>query len=453
MKKIYIDCSYLSDHAHLNTGIQRVVRKVVENLYEIAPERGYEIRLCTLRDGYARELAKDAIYPKEENPLRESWKASLKEYLKNLYYHTRLWFSALIPWEPFQRFILSPRNSFGLNYILYNYLYKPVVSLMAKKEAGALFSEKERVPMEIEKGDILLLLDSSWYMNIWPAVEEFARKGAMVQMVLYDLIPITHPHFCDDFLAHVFREWIDDSLERVDGYIAISKTVMASLKDYAYDKGIDIEEGCIDYFYLGADFKDSLFGKGEVRKELQRLLGERDTYLCVSTIEPRKNHAYLLDVFDRLWRKGVDVNLLFIGRRGWKVEELIERITTHPEKGKRLFYYDDIDDAELDYAYSHSKALLFASVVEGFGLPLIEGMVKGLPVLASDTPIHREVGGERVRYFDIASVESLANMIEDMQSAEGDSRSEGYEWMSWRSSSEMLLRKIQKLASECGAHG
>lgn len=448
MPRLYIECSYLIDHNYLNTGIQRVVRKVVENMQDIAPNRGYELHLVTLREGYAREVTIEALHPSSSSKQLsiETILPKIKAYLKNLYYHTRLWFSALIPWEPFQRFILAPRDRFGLNMILYKYIYRPTISIFKRGDISSLVVDRDKFPMPVDKEDILLILDSSWYMNIWSAVDEFKQKGGMVEMVVYDLIPITHPQFCDDFLAHVFKEWIDDSSSRVNGYIAISKTVAESIKEYHQKKGISLDDKCYEYFYLGADFSNSS-ADGKVRDELKDIFNSRDTFITVSTIEPRKNHAYILDAFEKLWDSGVDVNLLFIGRRGWKVEELMQRISLHPMKDKRLFYYDDIDDVELDYCYSKAKALIFASIVEGFGLPIIEGLVKGLPVIASNTKIHKEVGGDSVEYFELDSVDSLVEIIKDVENIKKDNNISN--WITWQESSQMLMDKIVKLSKEC----
>jgi len=195
MKKLYIECSYLSDHTHLNTGIQRVVRKVVENMQDIAPANGYEPHLLSLRDSNIRELSLESLYPptqEEQNHPKEPSIVKFKNYLKNLYYHTRLWLSALIPYPPFQHFIMAPHNQFGLNYIVYKLFYNPLKRLSHKlsKDNHSINTPE---PIDAKSGDILLILDSSWYMNIWGAVDEFKSRGVKVYMVVYDLIPISNP--------------------------------------------------------------------------------------------------------------------------------------------------------------------------------------------------------------------------------------------------------------------
>jgi len=447
MQKLYIECSYLSDHTHLNTGIQRVVRKVVEHMQDIAPVNGYEPHLLSLRDSNIRELSLESLYPtpQEQNRPKVSYLNRFTSYLKNLYYHTRLWLSALIPYPPFQRFILAPHDQFGLNYIIFKSIYHPIKILSNKLSRYKNSSTKNDKKTEPQTGDILLILDSSWYMNIWGAVDEFKSKGVKVYMVVYDLIPISNPEFCDDFLAVVFREWVMDAIARVDGYISISKSVRDYNKEFVQAHGSRLDDRYHEYFYLGADFKHHTLEGMSIRAKLKEIL-DNNTYLSVSTIEPRKNHKYILDAFDKLWDRGLDIKLLLIGRRGWKVEELIDRIMTHPQKDKRLFYYDDINDLELDLAYEKSKALIFASIVEGFGLPIVESLVKSLPVLASNTPIHREIGGDNALYFDLSSPESLVELIEGIEDGEIElKRVEDYHWLSWRESVEMLMQKIKRL--------
>ena len=70
----------------------------------------------------------------------------------------------------------------------------------------------------------------------------------------------------------------------------------------------------------------------------------------------------------------------------------------HVEQGKRLFWFEDASDAELDFLYSRAKGLVLASFAEGFGLPIVEGFAAGVPVLASDIPVFREVGAAAAVY-------------------------------------------------------
>jgi len=392
MKKIFVDCSYLSTHQELNTGIQRVVRKIIENLeLLIGEKKEFKIILVNISNGEFFKLSKKNI----EHKVLTKFDINIEKVGKAL------------------------------------------------ERQGILKREK----LTISKDDILLLLDSTWYDNIWPTVKSVKLNGAKVVAVIYDLIPITNPEFCDDFLAKVFKRWFEESLNYVDGYICISKTVEEDLISFLYKNFPNrAKEKDYDYFLLGNDFNYKDLNKFIIRDKLNNIL-KQDTYLIVSTIEPRKNHKYLLDVFDILWSKSININLLIMGRVGWKVEDIINRIQNHKLLNKNLFYFTDINDKELQHCYEKSKMLLFPSVIEGFGLPIIEALSNNLPVLASDIPIHREVGKNNIGYFDILNVNSLVEKIVDIEtnSIPNNLIVKKFKWLSWKDSAEMLLKKVKMI--------
>jgi glycosyltransferase involved in cell wall biosynthesis len=80
--------------------------------------------------------------------------------------------------------------------------------------------------------------------------------------------------------------------------------------------------------------------------------------------------------------------------------------------GHPLLHLPGADDRTLEWAYAEAACLVFPSIAEGFGLPIVEALSYGLPVLASDIPVHREVGGAAVEYFPLGDAEVLRRMIE-----------------------------------------
>ncbi|WP_151704821.1 glycosyltransferase family 4 protein [Nitrincola alkalilacustris] len=455
MRTIYIDCSYLADHVDLNTGIQRVVRQVVQHFYQFGDEQGFRVQPVLISHGRFELLTQAMLYPAHTDDTdggtlrkpRVSFRHALISYLKGVYHAGREMLSALAGHHSgVRRFLYAPRQQFGLNRIIELSLLSPARWCLGKLSARKSVKADSGAFSVIREGDLLLLLDSSWYCNIWPSVAQARAQGASVTAVIYDLIPITHRQFCDDFLAQVFARWFTESLEHVERYVAISRTVRDDLQAYMRkEHGSRVDNKQFEYFLLGADFGYESPSDESVRPELKEALAERHTYLMVSTIEPRKNHAFVLDAFDELWSEGRNVNLLLAGRPGWKVEALLERIRYHPALNKRLFCWHDLSDSELDYCYRHARMLIFPSVVEGFGLPIIESLHHRLPVLASDTPVHREVGGEQIGYF---SLEHHLALVEWIQRIEHDGVpeqlqvSDHFKWLSWRESSQMLLSKL-----------
>jgi len=139
---------------------------------------------------------------------------------------------------------------------------------------------------------------------------------------------------------------------------------------------------------------------------------QKNPYLMVATFDPRKNHHYLLDAFDILWKNRTDLRLCLIGRVGSLCEDVIQRIRCHPALNKQLFAFYDIQDSELQHCYQTCRGVVFPSIVEGFGLPIVESLWFGKRTFASNTPIHREVGKNDCVYFDLESPSSLATEIE-----------------------------------------
>lgn len=128
----------------------------------------------------------------------------------------------------------------------------------------------------------------------------------------------------------------------------------------------------------------------------------------VGTIEPRKGYSQALSAFDALWQQNVQVNLVIVGKMGWKVDELASRLRQHPEAGVRLHWFDDVDDHQLLQLYNITDGLLMASEGEGFGLPVIEAARFNKPLLLRDIPVFREIAGIAAEYFTGTEPDALA---------------------------------------------
>jgi alpha-1,2-rhamnosyltransferase len=145
--------------------------------------------------------------------------------------------------------------------------------------------------------------------------------------------------------------------------------------------------------------------------------------------------------------------LCIAGRIGWKCDALLARVRNHAELNKRLFMFNDLSDTSLEHAYSHASALVFPSWVEGFGLPLVEAMQRGLPAMGSDIPIFREIGGEFMAYFDLEEPQSLADLVTEFERTgqfPAVRNVADWQWIGWREASAQLaertLRNLQEPA-------
>ena len=174
-----------------------------------------------------------------------------------------------------------------------------------------------------------------------------------------------------------------------------------------------------------------------------RSLQAKPSFLQVGTLEPRKNHFQVLTAFESLWANGLDINLIFVGKKGWKVEKLVEKLHTHPEKGKHLYWLEGVNDDFLNVLYSASTCLIMPSIGEGFGLPLIESAKHDLPIIARDIPVFREVAGNCAFYFKGVTSEDIAEAIRQWLSLYrigNFPKSSEMSWKTWEESAQQLLK-------------
>jgi alpha-1,2-rhamnosyltransferase len=239
-----------------------------------------------------------------------------------------------------------------------------------------LFSKKIDLTklVTLQSGDILILIDSTWLNNNYKQLDDLKKKNVKIVAVIYDIIPVINSEFCTIDLTHSLKEWYQKATKYIDGYIAISNTVKNEIYTYIKSNLLpDIQKQKFDYFYLGANLSTK-YEENDVSEIFKSYFKNQNTYITVSTIEPRKNHSFILDAFDVLWSNNEDLTYIIIGRIGWNTEGLIKRIKSHKEYGKKLFLLDNVEDNELIYAIK-CESSCFASC-RGFGLPIIESLLQ-----------------------------------------------------------------------------
>lgn len=277
-------------------------------------------------------------------------------------------------------------------------------------------------PVTPDANDLFLLPDAYWINRLrntaWTAAEEARSTGAIVASVVYDLIPLTHPQFVGLKRRDAFADYLQKAAQHSDLLVAISRTVREQLIEYLESSRCVAPDAMpkIESFQLGAELQQS--AEGSVRSSVKELFSREQTpYLMVATFDPRKNHKYLLDAFDKIWKSGAKSNLCLVGRIGSRCDDIIARIKNHPELGKQLHLFDNLTDVELQHCYRRARGVIFPSLVEGFGLPIVESLWFGKKTFVSSTPIHREVGGSDCCYFDLESPTSLVECISHWEKA------------------------------------
>lgn len=148
------------------------------------------------------------------------------------------------------------------------------------------------------------------------------------------------------------------------------------------------------------------------RKLDTSFIPEEERYiLYVSTIEPRKNIEVLIQAFENIKEKGYTGKLLLIGKKGWKCEHVFEMMERSSWK-EAILWKGYVESQELGGYFSHADAFVYPSLYEGFGLPVLEAMQYGIPVIAGDNSSVSEVIGEAGFLFPAKDVMALTSILE-----------------------------------------
>jgi glycosyltransferase involved in cell wall biosynthesis len=252
-----------------------------------------------------------------------------------------------------------------------------------------------------------------WAMESLPSsamlLRTWRRAGVAMHFVAYDLLPLTLPDAFHAQTREAFARWLHAVIDLADGIHSISRSTEADLAHWIAAERTD-RSPALTSFPLGVEAR-AVAHTAQLESRLADALAARPSFLMVGTIEPRKGHEQALEAMELLWASNADANLVIVGKRGWLVAELIQRLERHVERGQRLFWLEDCPDEMLDALYESTTALLVTSLGEGFGLPVIEAAQRGKPVIARSLDVFREVAGDYPTYFDGTSAAALSTCL------------------------------------------
>jgi glycosyltransferase involved in cell wall biosynthesis len=295
--------------------------------------------------------------------------------------------------------------------------------------------------------------------NLWVLPRYLRRHPVDVyhtQYILPFFVPsrikiVTHVHDVSFCAYPEYIHWKDRlflglliprSLRRADKIVAVSEFTKAEIEKYY---GVPPEKIAVVPNALGEDFENVRISDEQVRavKEKYRLPSEFILYL--GTLQPRKNVPALIGAYARMRERLPDIGLVLAGNRSGhnfdpKIDEVVRR---HGLEGKVTFP-GYVDQADLPALMRAAHVFAFPSLYEGFGIPLLEAMSQGVPVVASDIPCLREVGGEAVSYVpsqnlvefsEILYNASIDSQLRERMVRDGLARIGRF---SWRKSAERL---------------
>lgn len=349
-----------------------------------------------------------------------------------------------------REFIINPPQGIMVRSIYFDgarYKYASAFTV-AFMETASLDVTDEVV--DFRQDDIYLALDLNAGLTdaVHKHLTRMQCRGVKLYFIVYDILLVQHPEWWPQGTSAVFEAWLRSISQVATGLVCISDAVAEEVSDWLKQNPPQRLSGpMVGSFHLGADVENSLPSKGmpEGAQVVLDALNTKPSFLMVSTIEPRKGHAQTLAAFELLWAQSMDVNLVIVGKRGWLVDKLVNRIERHPELNQRLYWLGGISDEYLGQVYAASTCLIVASEGEGFGLPLIEAAQYRKPIITRDIPVLREVAGDHAFYFNGFSAEDLADAIITwlvLFQKGGHPKSEGMHYLTWQESALQLKTQI-----------
>lgn len=257
----------------------------------------------------------------------------------------------------------------------------------------------------------------SFYINVTHTDFDLPRhrrwiegRGLKAIYLIHDLIPILHPEFCRPHAVIRHRERVHAALSIGSGIVVNSHATAESLASYARKHGL-LSPPVLAASIAGAALDPNAAGPSFAASAEHDANGY---FLCVSTIEPRKNHALLLDVWkDLAARHGtLTPGLVLVGKWGALSDNVKRRIAEDPVMRRLVTVLTDLEDAQLGPLMARSRAVLQPSRAEGFGLPVCEALAMGTPVIASDLPSHREIAQGQARLLNPDDTEAWSAAID-----------------------------------------
>lgn len=275
----------------------------------------------------------------------------------------------------------------------------------------------------------------------------FMSKNIKTVLTIHDIVHVLFPETMRLPTLITERLLMRHSISRADYVIADSLSTASGIREHykALVKGIGV-------VYPGAPaFSKHIPSTGSADEKLPRKY-----FLFVGTLEPRKNLKAILQAFALLDAESEDVGLVIVGNIGWKTKDAIDLLETHRHR-TRIHLAGYVDDARLSFLYQKAFCLLYPSLYEGFGFPILEAMNHGVPVITSNVSSMPEVAGDAALLVDPRDEEGLAEAMKNIL-ANGEIRkiliSKGHERVktfSWKRCARETLDVFGKVGSGKGS--
>jgi glycosyltransferase involved in cell wall biosynthesis len=279
----------------------------------------------------------------------------------------------------------------------------------------------------------------------------FVSKSIKIVTHIHDVSFKAYPEYIKKIDLFFLNLLIPKSLKRADKIIAVSEFTKNEIIKYYKINPDKIEVICNA---LGDDFLKNNYPENKLAETRKKYHLPEKFILYLGTLQPRKNIPFLIESFAKIKEKIPEIKLVLAGNReAHNFDEKINETILKLNLQDSIIFSGYVSQSDVPIVYKLASVFVFPSLYEGFGIPILEAMSQKIPVLASNIPVHREIGGEAALYFNIGSVddfsEKLYNLITD-ENLRNKLISSGFERInlfSWQKSTEKLLNIYKKLTN------
>lgn len=225
--------------------------------------------------------------------------------------------------------------------------------------------------------------------------------------LVHDLIPLRMPELFTKKHLQRFKIFTSICKHQANSYIAVSEATKADILHY-----MKVPQEKIQVIYEGANpsFTPDRDEAG-IKETMERFAIEGPYLLCLSTVEPRKNMLRTIQAYEQyVLKNALPYKLVIVGGKGWNNGEIYDYVKEHHLDGYVLFT-GYVSNEDVKNIYANATLFIYASLYEGFGIPVLEAMQSGVPVITSNVSSMPEVAGDACLLVDPYQTDEIKNAI------------------------------------------
>jgi len=291
------------------------------------------------------------------------------------------------------------------------------------------------LPFKLTFGNYDVYIENQYMFN-----PLFKPKNTLIATFIYDIALALFDDLQTKKHTQNWRKQLPMSIKNSDLLMTISKSSKNDIEKYLHS--IQQPMKAVEYVYADTD---TLPLEQKKNRSIVKILGIEEAYfLFLGTLEPRKNPLHILEAFHLFKEKTKSpLKLVFAGKKGWLYQDVLHYIEKH-DLSKEVVFTGYVSEEEKLALLQHTKAFLFLSVYEGFGIPALEALRLRVPTLLSDIPVFHELYEDNVLYADHNDCKDIAQKMQDILHSSVEIDPNTLSRFSWNRSALELIEILQE---------